>query len=81
MSDRPLKDEEKSIIVKSKSCFINQLDIVICSSKDLAYLFKLAHKWAKENICKDFIIRLLFILTHISWGFYLDENVSIGAFV
>ena len=81
MSDRPLTDEEKSIIVKSKSCFINQLNIVICSSKDLAYLFKLAYKWAKENTLKDFIIRLLFILTHTSWGFYLDENVSIGAFV
>ena len=61
--------------------FINWHCIVICSSKDAAYLFKLAHEWAKKNPYLDFTIRFVYILTHISWSFYLKDVHSICAFV
>ena len=72
---------KRNLLLLKVSHIINQLNIVICSSKDLAYLFKIAYKWAKKNAYTDFIIRLLFILTHISWGFYLEDKFYYAAFV
>ena len=54
---------------------------MICSSEGLTYLFKLVYKWAKENFSVDFVIRLVFILTHIAWCFYLKDAYSTAAFV
>ena len=44
-------------------------------------MFKLAFVWAMNNSILDFTIRLLHILSHLVWGFYLSDSASIGAFV
>ena len=54
---------------------------MICSSEGLTYLFKLVYKWARENFSVDLTIRLVFIVTHIAWCFYLKDAHSICAFV
>ena len=44
-------------------------------------MFKLAFAWAINNSILDFTIRLLHILSHLVWSFYLSDSASIGAFI
>ena len=72
----------KRSLMSFKVSIVNEKHhIVICSSKNFACMFKIAHEWAKKNPYLDFTIRFAFILTHISWGFYSKDIHSICAFV
>ena len=65
MSDKPVKDEENSIILQSKP-FLKLNYIVAWSSKNIAYLLKAAYEWAKEHKFIDFTIRLVFLKIFIA---------------
>ena len=72
----------KRTLLLLKVGLINNLHyLVICSSTKFTNLFKRAIKWAQNHPKLDFTIRMLHILTHWVWGFYLSDNASIAAFV
>ena len=60
---------------------IHNIFTVFWQSKKVAEIIKLAENWANKFSIYDLMFRIVYILSHIIWSFYIWDSWSLAAFI